>query len=150
MNEKLMHVLTSRTFVDTNVLFYAVNIDNPEKYARASAALTFLWQQDELPTISTQILQELYVTLIRSKVDIDAAQKIVKDYFVWNVIAIGTFLIDEAFHFQRRYLLSFWDSLVLASAQLSHCKYLLTEDLNHGQKYGKVMAINPFHDGYGA
>lgn len=145
MNEKLAKILACRTFVDTNILFYGINIDSGKKYQLASSVLAYLWKQTEPPTISTQILQEFYVTLIRNKVDIDKAQRIVRDYYAWNVIAVGTTLIDSAFYFQKRYLVSFWDSLVIASAQLSHCDYLLTEDLNHGQKYGKIVAINPFH-----
>ncbi len=150
MNDRLREIVNAEVFIDTNILFYGVNIANPEKYARAGALLELLWQKVTLPSISTQVLQEFYVTLIRNKVEIDEAQKIVKDYYVWNVVPAGTKLIDEAFQIQKRYVLSFWDSLVLASAQQSHCSYVLTEDLNHGQKYGKTTAINPFHSGYGA
>ena len=150
MNDRLREIVSAKVFVDTNILFYGVNIGNPDKYARAGSILELLWQKTELPSISPQVLQEFYVTLIRNKVDIDEAQKIVKDYYVWNVVPAGTKLIDDAFQIQKRYVLSFWDSLVLASAQQSHCSYVLTEDLNHGQKYGKLTVINPFHSGYGA
>lgn len=150
MNERLREIVNAEVFIDTNILFYGVNIGNPEKYARAGRILELLWQKTELPSISTQVLQEFYVTLIRNKVNIDEAQKIVKDYYVWNVVPAGTKLIDEAFYMQKRYVLSFWDSLVLASAQQAGCSFVLTEDLNHGQKYGKLTAINPFASGYGA
>lgn len=148
MNERLREITNAEVFVDTNILFYGVNIDYPKKYAQAGALLQLLWQKTTLPSISTQILQEFYVTLIRNKVEIDEAQKIVKDYYVWNVIPAGTRLIDEAFQMQKRFVLSFWDSLVLASAQQAQCSYVLTEDLNHGQKYGKLTAINPFHSDF--
>lgn len=150
MNDRLREIINAEVFIDTNILFYGVNIGNPEKYARAGRILELLWQKTELPSISTQVLQEFYVTLIRNKVNMDEAQKIVKDYYVWNVIPAGTKLIDDAFYLQKRHVLSFWDSLVLASAQQAGCSYVLTEDLNHGQKYGKLTAINPFASGYGA
>ncbi|AFM11993.1 PIN domain-containing protein [Turneriella parva] len=150
MNDRLRDIVNAEVFIDTNILFYGVNIANAEKYAQAGALLELLWQKASLPSISTQVLQEFYVTLIRNKVKIDEAQKIVKDYYVWNVVPTDTKIIDEAFQIQKRYVLSFWDSLVLASAQQSHCAYVLTEDLNHGQKYGKTTVINPFHSGYGA
>ena len=150
MNDRLREIVNSDIFIDTNILFYGVNISNPEKYAKAGALLEFLWQKPAFPNISTQVLQEFYVTLVKNKVEIEEAQKIVKDYYVWNVVPMGTKLIDDAFYLQKRYVLSFWDSLVLAAADQSHSSYVLTEDLNHGQKYGKLIAINPFHSGYGA
>ncbi|HNA79630.1 MAG TPA: PIN domain-containing protein [Turneriella sp.] len=145
MNDRLRDILAADIFIDTNILFYGINIGNPEKYARAGALLEYLWQKEPLPSISTQVLQEFYVTLIRHRVEADEAQKIVKDYFVWNVIPAGIKLIEEAFQVQRRYALSFWDSLIIAAAQRSQSEYLLTEDLNHGQKYGRLVVINPFH-----
>lgn len=150
MNDRLGEILIEDVFIDTNILFYGVNIGNPEKYARAGVLLERLWRKAALASISTQVLQEFYVTLIRNKIEIDEAQKIVKDYYVWNVVPASTKLMDDAFQIQKRYLLSFWDSLMLASAQLCQCSYVLTEDLNHGQKYGKLIAINPFHRDFGA
>jgi predicted nucleic acid-binding protein len=58
-------------------------------------------------------------------------------------------LLDDAFQIQKRFLLSFWDSLILAAAQQTQCSYVVTEDLNHGQKYGKLIATNPFHSSFG-
>ena len=34
--------------------------------------------------------------------------------------------------------------MILAAAQTCGARELLTEDLNHGQNYGSVRAINPF------
>lgn len=150
MNERLRDIAGSDVFVDTNILFYGVHINNPAKYERAGALLQFLWQKPTLPNISTQVLQEFYVTLVKNSVETDEAQKIIKDYYVWNVVPVGTRMIDDAFLIQKRYVLSFWDSLVIAAAQQSLCSYVLTEDLNHGQKYGKLTAINPFHTDYAA
>ncbi len=148
MNDSLKAIAAESVFVDTNILFYGVNIGNPDKYAKAGALLEILWNKSILPSISTQILQEFYVTLLKGKIEIDEAQKIVKDYYVWNVIPASTALMDHAFQIQKRYLLSFWDSCLLAAALQAQCSSLLTEDLNHGQKYGKLTAINPFHKAY--
>jgi len=38
----------------------------------------------------------------------------------------------------------YWDALIVASAQQAGCRYLLTEDLQHGQQLGAVTVINPF------
>ena len=39
------------------------------------------------------------------------------------------------------------DSLVVAAAQHLGCRYLLSEDMPHGQHYGGVQVINPFKTG---
>ena len=57
MNERLREIVSAEVFVDTNILFYGVNIGNPEKYALAGSILELLWQKTELPSISPQVLQ---------------------------------------------------------------------------------------------
>lgn len=52
--------------------------------------------------------------------------------------------IVEAIRIEERFGLSFWDALILQAAQSSGAGTLYTEDLNHGQRYGSVEAINPF------
>ena len=44
----------------------------------------------------------------------------------------------------KRYELQFYDSLLLATAEALGCDEFLTEDLNDGQMYGSVKAVNPF------
>lgn len=38
----------------------------------------------------------------------------------------------------------FYDSLMLAAAESAGCGEILTEDLNDGQMYGTIKAVNPF------
>ena len=40
--------------------------------------------------------------------------------------------------------MKFIDSLLLATAEALGCDEFLTEDLNDGQMYGAVKAVNPF------
>jgi hypothetical protein len=39
------------------------------------------------------------------------------------------------------------DAMIVAAAQTSGARELLTEHLNHGQDYGGVRAVNPFLKG---
>ena len=50
----------------------------------------------------------------------------------------------EAVRLMRRYDVQFFDSLLLVAAQENGCDEILTEDLNDGQMYGSVKAVNPF------
>ena len=56
-------------------------------------------------------------------------------------------MIRSALEFEARCKTSFWHSLILAAADPGGADVLCTEDLNHGQRYGRVMALNPFHSG---
>lgn len=44
----------------------------------------------------------------------------------------------------RRYQLKYYDAALLAAAERFGAPVFYTEDLNHGQTYGSVRAINPF------
>lgn len=43
-----------------------------------------------------------------------------------------------------RWQLSLWDAMIVAAAQASGARELLTEDLNHGQNYGGIRVVNPY------
>ena len=53
-------------------------------------------------------------------------------------------LMLEAIDAERRHRLSFWDALIIVAAQASGAGTILSEDFNHGQKYGSVEVVNPF------
>ncbi|HET6493222.1 MAG TPA: hypothetical protein VFG44_09625, partial [Burkholderiales bacterium] len=45
---------------------------------------------------------------------------------------------------EQRYHLSWWDSMVVAAAQLQGCALLLTEDLQDGVVFGGMTVRSPF------
>jgi predicted nucleic acid-binding protein len=52
--------------------------------------------------------------------------------------------MEGAWLIQDRYKFSWWDSMIVSAAQVGGCSYLLTEDLQEGQKFDGVQVINPF------
>jgi predicted nucleic acid-binding protein len=52
--------------------------------------------------------------------------------------------VVRAVELRQRYKISWWDALVVNSANELGCEVLWTEDLNHGQRYGVVTVRNPF------
>jgi len=136
----------SATFVDTNVLVYAYDRDDPEKHERAVAVLTELWD-DRLGVVSTQVLQEFYVTVTRklsrplSRTD---ARAVVNTMRHWPVQPIDADDIVEASELEQRHRLSFWDALIVTAAKRSGAERLLTEDLQHGRRIAGLVIENPF------
>lgn len=72
------------------------------------------------------------------------ALEIVGEYLTWTVVENTGRLLTEAIALQQRAKLSFWDSLVVQAAIEARCDRLYSEDLNHDQKFGPVVIVNPF------
>jgi predicted nucleic acid-binding protein len=53
-------------------------------------------------------------------------------------------LYVEAMTLNRRYSISWYDSLIVAAASESQCRVLYSEDLQDGQCFGGLKAQNPF------
>ena len=56
--------MNDRIFVDTNILVYAHDLSAGDRHAKASTVIESLWEA-ETGVISTQVLQEFYVTVTR-------------------------------------------------------------------------------------
>lgn len=133
-------------FVDTNILVYAYDRASPTKHERAKTLVQSLWRSDQ-GCVSTQVLQEFYVTAIRKikqPLHPDYAAQIVADLAQWKVFAPGGQDVIEAIQLHRRYTISFWDAMVIHSALRLGCSVLWSEDLNAEQVYEKVCVRNPF------
>jgi predicted nucleic acid-binding protein len=131
-------------FLDTNVLFYAATAkrSDPEKYARALKILA----ESEFGT-SAQVLSEFFTSVTRK----GAVPMPRKEAAAWvhrlcqkPCHAVDADTVIAAIDLSERYRISYWDGAIIAAAERLGAKTLYTEDLNHGQAYGSVTAINPF------
>jgi predicted nucleic acid-binding protein len=68
----------------------------------------------------------------------------VEDLLAWNPRVIDSQALRTAWSIEKRFSISFWDALVVASASLTGCAQLLTEDLQPGVRFGDVTVVNPF------
>lgn len=133
-------------FVDTNILVYAYDLSAGEKHVLA-AQLMEQWWENNNGYLSIQVLQEFFVTVTRKltiPLDHHVARQIVVDLSHWQNHAPETSDLLQAIDIQQTHRLAFWDAMLLQSATRLGCKQLISEDLNHGQKYGEVQVINPF------
>ena len=133
-------------FVDTNVLVYAHDVTAGSKHERAIQLVSELWE-NRTGCLSTQVLEEFYVTVTRKvahPLDAETAMQIVEELAHWRVHAPRAADVIEAIHIHRQYGLSLWDALVVWSAVCQGCEVLWSEDLNAGQVYAGVRVQNPF------
>lgn len=140
--------MTATVFVDTNVLVYARDSSEPPKQTRAAEWLRELWLEQRGRT-SVQVLSEYYTTVtrkLRPGLEPDEAWDDVNALFAWQPQKIDRNVLERAREIERRYTLSWWDSMIVAAAQLQNCELLLSEDLQPGSTYGTLVVRNPFAD----
>ena len=133
-------------FVDTNVLVYAFDKSTTPKKRVAQRLMSELMDEDRL-RVSTQVLQELFVTLTRKvsqPCSSDEALAVLEDLAAWPLTVVDYAAIRAAVGLAGEAKLSFWDALVVVAAARSGAAVLYTEDLNDGQEILGVRVSNPF------
>jgi len=131
-------------FLDTNVLVYAASSSRVDAPKRARA-LQLIEESDF--GLSAQVLQEFYVTVTRKfkkPMTPQAAVALMDDYRVFPTVPTDYPLVVAAVELALKHGISYWDGAIVAAAEVLEAEILYTEDLNHGQLYGRVRATNPF------
>jgi predicted nucleic acid-binding protein len=137
--------MNDKTFVDTNVLIYAHDVDAKEKHKSAKSVLRELWS-DRTGALSVQVLQEFYVNVTRKisrPLSKQAARLIVNSYAIWCVETAPAD-VAAAFQIEDESRIGFWDALIVASALKIGATRILSEDLNARQRIAGIRIENPF------
>jgi len=133
-------------FVDANILVYALAADDAKRSPIAQKLLKELMVAQALQT-STQVLQELFVTLtrkVRTRLTAEQALRYLDQIAAWPVAVTDYRAVRAAIELSARATLSFWDALVIVAAARSGAKRIYTEDLQDGQTILGVEVVNPF------
>ncbi len=136
------------TFLDTNVLVYAVDTADRRKHARALSILETALDHPADWRLSSHVLSEFSNVLLR-KLRCPTPRLLA---FLDQLAAIPCFAmtpaaVRRAAEIQALYGLQFFDAQVIAAAEAAGCDRVLSEDLNDGQSYGVVVVENPFTAG---
>ena len=137
--------MTGVAFVDSNILIYAHDLDAGVKRERAVATLRELWDSGT-GRLSVQVLQEFYVNAtqkLSTAIARSTAREIVKTYGVWVRHATTVETVTRATEISDLARISFWDALIVASAEEADADELLSEDLNAGQSVVGIRVVNP-------
>lgn len=136
--------MSVEVFLDTNVLIYAVS-SVPAESPKKEKALELIEHGDF--GLSAQVLQEFYVTVtakIARPLRPDEAVELLEQLRNLPVVWTDYPLIVSGIETALRFGISYWDGAIIAAAERLGASTLYTEDLNHGQRYGSVRAVNPF------
>ena len=109
--------MIAKTFIDTNILVYAHDVDQGRKHGIARDILIELLS-DRSGVLSPQVLQEFYVTVTRKiakPMSKRVAREIVADLSVWCINTTAA-EVAAAFRIEDESRIGFWDALICASA----------------------------------
>jgi predicted nucleic acid-binding protein len=142
-----MTTVTSNTlhFVDTNVWLYA--LISGQDATKATKARQLLATIHNTTIVSVQVINELCVNLIkREGFTPQQTRDLILDYYArYIVIESDCLLLINATELRDRYNISYWDSLIVASALRSGAAILYSEDMHHGLVVERQLTIeNPF------
>jgi len=133
-----------RYFVDTNVLLYEYDIRDRRKHDRARAWMDWLWHNTS-GTVSWHVLQEFYWNAVRKlAVPRGKAQQAVVAFSAWNPPDVTLSLLERAWFWSDEAQINFWDAMVVAAAERTRCRWLLSEDFQPGRTFGSLTILNPF------
>jgi predicted nucleic acid-binding protein len=135
-------MLDGKVFIDTNIFVYSSDVNEPEKRKGSRILLESIGDRC---VISTQVMQEYYVTATR-KLGMNplVVKGIVGSMEQYEIVGITPSLIQEAIDCQILSRISFWDALIVAAAESARCASICSEDLNAGQSIRGLRVENPF------
>ncbi len=131
-------------FIDTNVWVYALSAQN---HAKKKVAVNLIAKsyRDDVICVSSQVLKEFanfaFKKTTKSAAEINAMLTKIGSY---SFVADTKELIADGVIGKETWQVGFYDALMIAAANKAGCSTIFTEDLNNGQKYGNVTAVNPF------
>ena len=146
------------TFIDTNVFVYLIDGRDPLKQSRARSIISDAFGCEKY-MISSQVLNEFANVALKKfgvpsgraarpapplGVPIEDVRRYVKRFSRICIVDQQHVWTDRALQIKSNYGLQFYDSLLLATAEASGCDEIYTEDLNDGQLYCGIKAVNPF------
>ena len=130
---------------DTNLLVYALDRREPVKRAIAVDVLAAMSKRGT-DLMALQVAGEFYAVLSRRlKLPPDVARESV----VSAMRLFGCFSYDEkdvhvASALASQGAFSYWDALLVVSAERAGCRRLVSEDMQDGFRYAELEIVSPF------
>ena len=95
--------------------------------------------------ISTRVLRAYLVAATREPgVEAAVARRKVEPFARLDVVRIDLGAVLAAIDFRRLHRVSFRDALIAQAALAGGCAALLSEDMRHGRRIGRLEVLNPF------
>ncbi len=135
--------------VDTNVLVYFVDKDEPVKRAKAVKLLDALVKGDVETVLLWQVAAEFLSCLRRWENEGRISRQEILENLgrlesMFRCVPPPQSVLRKSLELSSRYSLSHWDSMLLAACTEAGIHTLYSEDLDPGTQYDGVIVVNPF------
>lgn len=129
--------------MDTNILIWAAqrNPDDPRK-----AAISRELVLNEAFGVSAQSVAEFVNAASRARIGLPAGQidRWIDYLGAMPFTVLDADMVRRGFWLSQRYQIQYYDAALLAAAERLDAPIFYSEDLDHGQVYGSVRAVDPF------
>ncbi len=134
-----------RFLVDANVLIYTRDYRDPTKQQQATRWLSSLSER-EAAVFNLQVLNEVCHVALRKLGDLSATdvRRWVAELSSFGDRPIDSDIAEAAWPTHLRYRLSWFDCLIVSSADALGCSHILTEDRGAPRQIGPLSLVNPF------
>ena len=132
-------------FFDTNVLVYAATKQDMAKRNIARELIGHALEANHDGVITVQIMTE-FINVMQSRFKA-AAKDIdewVSQFYPLLATEVTMDVVRNAMYVKEEYGIQFYDALVVSAAEKLGCHEIVSEDLNDGQTYRGMKAVNPF------
>lgn len=134
----------TKLFLDSNVVIYGLDPRAPAKQARCLAWLRTAAKANSL-TISPQVCAEARSVAVRKlNLKTEDAAKAILGLLPFCTAPYGADEVRMALDLANKWRLSWWDSLIVASALAARCTHLVTEDDQSAPVIEGLRIIDPF------
>lgn len=137
--------------IDTNVLIYLFDTQNPAKQKKAQLVLNALGSM-QTGRLSVQCLVEFFSVATRRLTPplspMDAFTQIELFQKIWPVFNLTPLVVLEAARGVQEHQLAYYDAQIWAIARLHQTPLILSEDFRTGQTLEGVTFVNPFADDF--
>jgi len=139
--------MSGKYFLDTNIFVYSFDSSAPAKREKALELIREAVRAGA-GVVSYQVVQEFFNVALRrfaQPMGVEAAEQYLTVVFRPLVaVESSVSLARHALHVRSRFSLSWFDSLIVASALEARCGVLYSEDLQHGLEVEGLRIENPF------
>jgi predicted nucleic acid-binding protein len=139
--------MSARFFLDTNIFIYSLG-GTPASKAGRAAELVREAISSRNGIISYQVVQEFYSVAFRRfsppMTTAEAEHYLTSVFRPILAVHSSQALMADALRLYERYRLSWYDSLIVAAALEAECHVLYSEDMRHGQTFGRLRIESPF------
>ena len=136
-------------FYDTNVLYYAYDLSEPEKRKTCKSLVSKVFMGETKGVISNQILVELYNALTRKLgVKSDTAIVVVDSFITstnWIKISYNHITVKAALDTSKAFRAPFLDSLIAETMKENGITHITTENEKDFARIPDIKIKNPFH-----